>query len=407
MEVNEINIEAIIKQVLSEMNGRTTSVTPSQPTSEGRKIEKRGRVAMLTGERKIELKEFDVPEINDDEILVKVEGCGICGTDAHEYKGDPFGYIPLVLGHEGTGEIVKIGRNVKKDSAAKPVAIGDKVVTCIMPCGECDTCLNHPERTNLCPDTKIYGLISDDSYHFNGWFSDYLILRKGSTFFNVSDMNLDLRLLIEPAAVVVHAVERAKTTGLLKFNSKVLVQGCGPIGLMLLSVVRTMGIENIIAVDGDKNRLEMAKALGANQTINIRDYANLDETIKAIKGVTVGLGADFAFQCTGSPQAASNIWKFVKTGGGLCEVGFFVNNGDCTINPHFDICSKEITVVGSWVYTPQDYSTTFDFLKRAQGIGLPIQKLITHRFPLDKMNEAMDVNIKLEGIKVVYVNDRF
>ncbi|MBM6858906.1 alcohol dehydrogenase catalytic domain-containing protein [Clostridium saudiense] len=397
MEINNINIEAIVKSVLQEM---TTGVEATKAV----KNANTAKVGMMTAKEKIEIKEFNIPEIGDDEMLVKVEGCGICGTDVHEYKNDPFGLIPVVLGHEGTGEIIKMGKNIKRDSAGKSLKVGDKIVTCIIPCGECPTCLQHPERTNLCENQGIYGLMTDDNIHLNGWFGDYIVIRKNSTVFNVSDMDLHSRILIEPAAVVVHAVERAKATGLLKFNSKVLVQGCGPIGLLLLSVLRTMGIENILALDGNEKRLEMAKRLGATATINVMKSSSFDETIGKVKDLTDGLGADFAFQCTGSPKAHAGIWKFVRRGGGLCEVGFFVNNGDATINPHFDLCNKEITAVGSWVYTPQDYLTTFDFLKRANGIGLPIKELITHEFPLEELQEALETNIRQEGIKIAIIN---
>ena len=397
MEINNINIEAIVKSVLQEM---TTGVEAPKAV----KNANTSKVGMMTAKGKIEIKEFNIPEIGDDEMLVKVEGCGICGTDVHEYKNDPFGLIPVVLGHEGTGEIIKMGKNIKRDSAGKSLKVGDKIVTCIIPCGECPTCLQHPERTNLCENQGIYGLMTDDNIHLNGWFGDYIVIRKNSTVFNVSDMDLHSRILIEPAAVVVHAVERAKATGLLKFNSKVLVQGCGPIGLLLLSVLRTMGIENILALDGNEKRLEMAKRLGATATINVMKSSSFDETIGKVKDLTDGLGADFAFQCTGSPKAHAGIWKFVRRGGGLCEVGFFVNNGDATINPHFDLCNKEITAVGSWVYTPQDYLTTFDFLKRANGIGLPIKELITHEFPLEELQEALETNIRQEGIKIAIIN---
>ena len=363
----------------------------------------KGRVAMLTDVRKIEVQEFALPPLDDDEILLKVEGCGVCGTDAHEYKGDPFGLCPVVLGHEGTGEIIALGKNVTSDFVGKPVALGDKLVTCIIPCGECSVCKTLPARTNLCDNMGIYGLISDDQYHFNGYFGDYLIVRKGSTFFNVSDLDLDSRLLVEPFSVAIHAVQRAKTTGLLSFNTTVLIQGCGPIGLSVLSVIRAMGVEKIIAVDGSAKRLAIAKELGASQLINFNDYKTADEEIAAVKAVSDGLGAEFAFQCTGVPAAAALMWRLVRRGGGVCEVGFFVNNGDCTINPHLDLCNKEVTAVGSWVYTPQDYPITFDFLKRANGIGLPIKKLITHRFSLDKMNEAMETNIRMDGIKVCFV----
>lgn len=217
-------------------------------------------------------------------------------------------------------------------------------------------------------------------------------------------MTLEQRLLIEPSAVAIHAVERAKTTNLLSFDSKVLVQGCGPIGLCTIAVLRTMGIQNIIAVDGDAQRLGFAQELGADTTINFKDFTSFDSQLGHIIEITNG-GVDFAFQCTGVPSAASNIFKFIRRGGGLCEVGFFVDNGDATINPHWDFCQKEITLVGSWVYTFKDYVTTLDYIKRATAIGLPIEKLITHRFGLDELNEAMGVNMRLEGIKVAYINE--
>ena len=235
-------------------------------------------------------------------------------------------------------------------------------------------------------------------------FSDYILIREGSTVFNVSDLDLKSRILIEPCAVLIHAVERAKTTGILRFNSRVVVQGCGPIGLICIAVLRTMGIENIVAVDGEQKRLDFAKEMGAEKSVNFKDHKGIEALTKAVEEAFGGYPADFAFQCTGSPVAHSNIYKFIRNGGGLCELGFFINGGDATINPHFDICSKEITTVGSWVYTLRDYATTFDFLKRAKGIGLPVDKLITHEFPLDKINEAHVTNLKMEGLKIAIIN---
>lgn len=404
MDYNQNNIEEIVKQVLAGMKGDTPAAQPVKAApAENGSIPKTARVAMLTGIEKFELKAFPIPEVGDDDILVKVEGCGVCGTDAHEYKRDPFGLIPVVLGHEGTGEIVKIGKNVTHDSAGKSLKVGDKVVTCMIFKDNPDVTMFDLNKQNV-GGADVYGLLPEDDVHFNGWFSDYIFIRKGSTVFNVSDLDLDSRILIEPCAVLVHAVERAKTTGILRFNSRVVVQGCGPIGLICIAVLRTMGVEHITAVDGNEKRLAYALKMGADKTVNFTEHKGIEALAGAVEQSFDGHLADFAFQCTGSPVAHANIYKFIRNGGGLCELGFFINGGDATINPHFDICSKEITTVGSWVYTLRDYATTFDFLKRANAIGLPMKDLITHKFPLEQINDAFVTNVKMEGLKIAVVN---
>ncbi len=403
-----MNIEEIVKQVLAEMKGAPAAQeTPAAPKAASGEIPKTARVAMLTALKHYDIKEFPIPEVGDDDILVKVEGCGICGTDAHEFKKDPFGLIPVALGHEGTGEIVKMGKNVKTDTAGKPVKVGDKVVTCMIFKDDPEITMYDLNKKNV-GGADVYGLLPDDDVHLNGWFSDYILIRGGSfgsTFFNVSDLDLDSRILIEPCAVLIHAVERAKSTGILRFNSRVVVQGCGPIGLICIAILKTMGVQNICAVDGEQKRLDFAKKMGAGMTVNFKDYKGIEALAGAVKDAFGGHLADFAFQCTGSPVAHANIYKFIRNGGGLCELGFFINGGDATINPHFDICSKEITIVGSWVYTLRDYATTFDFLKSAKQIGLPMSELITHRFPLDQINEAHETNLAMAGLKIAIINE--
>ena len=404
MEMNSANVEEVVKQVLENMlKSPVAAPAASAPAPESQAIPKTARVAMLTSLEHYDIKEFPIPEVGDGDILVKVEGCGVCGTDAHEFKRDPFGLIPVALGHEGTGEIVKMGKNVKVDSAGKPLKVGDKVVTCMIFKDDPEIEMFDLNKKNI-GGADVYGLLPDDDIHLNGWFSDYILIREGSSVFNVSDLDLDSRILIEPCAVLVHAVERAKTTGILRFNSRVVVQGCGPIGLICIAVLRTMGIENIVAVDGNEQRLAFAKEMGAEKSVNFMNHKGIDALADAVKEAFGGHAADFAFQCTGSPVAHANIYKFIRNGGGLCELGFFINGGDATINPHFDLCSKEITLVGSWVYTLRDYATTFDFLKRAKGIGLPMEKLITHKFPLEEINEAHITNLEQKGLKIAIVN---
>ena len=275
----EMNIEAIVKQVLAEMQGTAASApAPAAPAASSGEIPKTAHVAVLTSLEHFEVKEYPMPEVGDDDILVKVEGCGVCGTDAHEFRKDPFGLIPVALGHEGTGEIVKMGKNVKVDTAGKPVKLGDKIVTCMIFKDDPEITMFDLNKKNV-GGADVYGLLPDDDVHLNGWFSDYILIRGGSfgsTFFNVSDLDLDSRILIEPCAVLVHAVERAKTTGILRFNSRVVVQGCGPIGLICIAVLRTMGIANICAVDGEAKRLDFAKEMGATCTVNFKDYKGIE-----------------------------------------------------------------------------------------------------------------------------------
>ncbi len=405
MDMNQNEIEAIVRQVLNNLSGSPEGGVPrTGGAASAGPVPATAHVAMLTSTEHFDIKEFPIPQVGDDDILVRVEGCGICGTDAHEFKRDPFGLIPVALGHEGTGEIVKMGKNVKADSAGKPVRIGDKVVTCMIFKDDPDITMFDLNKQNV-GGADVYGLLPDDDIHLNGWFSDYILIRGGSTFFNVSDLDLDSRMLIEPCAVLVHAVERAKSTGILRFNSRVVVQGCGPIGLICIAVLKTMGIVNILAVDGNANRLAFAGRLGASGSVNFQDYKGVEDMAKGIADKFGGHLADFAFQCTGSPAGHSNIYKFIRNGGGLCELGFFINGGDATINPHFDICAKELTEVGSWVYTLRDYATTFDFLRSANSIGLPIRELITDRYPLSQINEGFKKNLAMTGLKIAVMPD--
>jgi L-iditol 2-dehydrogenase len=361
---------------------------------------KKSRVAMLTGIRHFEIKEYPIPEINDDEMLVKVEGCGICGTDVHEYKNDPFKCLPIVLGHEGTGEIVEMGKNIKTDTTGKPLNVGDKIVTSIIPCGECEPCKTMPNRTELCEGMGCYGLTPDDDIHLNGWFADYLLIRKGSTFFKVNELDLNTRVYLEPISVGVQAIERAKTTGLINFNTTVLVQGAGPIGLAILLVLKTMGVNNVIIVDGNDSRLEFAKRVGANETINFKNYSTSEELVSKVMELTNNRGAGFVFQTTGNATGFSNALKFVMRGGGMCEVGYFVELGEAKINPYQDICQKEIALVGSYAYPPQIYPISIACAKRAIEIGIPVSEFVTDWYPLEKIDEAFQKNISMTGIKI-------
>jgi L-iditol 2-dehydrogenase len=393
-------IEKIVEEVLLEQGVVASTGDTGNPRT--------AVAAVLTAKETLALKRFPLRSIGPQEILVRVEACGVCGTDIHCYNNDPFALTPLVLGHEGTGEVVQVGAEVRMDSVGKPVRVGDKIVTSILTTSDaCMIAKYNPLKANLCDDLKIYGLLPDtETDHFNGYFGEYLIIRPDSSFFVVNEMSEDLRVLIEPAAVVCHALERAKTCGVnLNFRTRVVVQGVGPIGLMMIAVLRTNGINNIIAIDGNPDRLRIAQTMGADHLLNYKDYQNSDDLAAAVAQLTKGLGAHFGFQVTGVPEAFANLFKYIRRGGGICEVGHFVDAGSCSINPHADICAKEITVTGSWAYNSFEYPNAYHFLQRAEKIGIPVSSLITHRFPLDRIQEAFATSLRQEGVKIVVQNN--
>ena len=361
------------------------------------------RAAVLTGPQTLEIREFPIPSLLPGEILIEVEACGICGTDVHEFKRDPFGLIPVILGHEGTGKIVAFGEGTFRDFTGQTLRLGDNIVTSILVPEDCSYTRLNPARSNLSDGLGVYGLFPDsETHHLNGYFATHLVIRPGSSVFQVNGMSLWQRILIEPFAVTYHALERAKTTGLLNFGSVVAVQGCGPIGQMMIATLHTFGINRIIAIDGMESRLEMARRMGAGETVNVSGKSPT-ECVAAVTSLNEGQCIDFLFQCTGVPAAAALAWKYVRRGGGLCEVGFFMDNGECSINPHEDLCKKEITAVGSWVYTAEEYPPAIAMVKQAAKIGLPIDELVTSSYPLERINEAMLDNIAMKGVKLAIV----
>ena len=403
MSINPEVISRIVSEMMPGPSVAPAAAAEATPRPDG--VPNRARAAVLVKPRQFEIQTLPLREIGPDEILVKVEACGVCGTDVHCYKSDPFALTPNVLGHEGTGEVVQVGANVKMDSVGKAVKPGDKIVTSLLETSpNCLVAKYNPAKANLSEELKVYGLLPDEpGNHFNGYFAEYLIIRARSSFFVVNDMSVELRCLIEPAAVVCHALERAKgCSGIpLNFRSRVVVQGCGPIGLLMIAVLRAHGVNNIIALDGNPSRLQIARRLGADELINYKEYSGLDEIAARVQGLTKGLGAHWGFQVTGVPLAHANLFKLIRRGGGICEVGHFVDGGECAINPHRDICSKEITLVGSWVYNSFEYPNAYHFLQRAERIGLPVSSLVTHKFPLDQIDEAIQVNLRQEGVKVL------
>ena len=164
------------------------------------------------------------------------------------------------------------------------------------------------------------------------------------------------------------------------------------------------GCSNICAVDGNEKRLEFAKRMGADTTVNFMNFKGIEALAEAVKEAQGGHLADFAFQCTGNPHAHANISTNLSATAAV--FASLVSSSTVEMLPSTRTSTsapKRSTLVGSWVYNLRDYATTFDFLKRANAIGLPMSELITHKFPLEEINEALKTNLAMTGLKIAIV----
>lgn len=263
------------------------------------------REALLVEQGKLEVFPCAMPEVQEDEVLVKMEYCGVCGSDVHYFRFGGIGRrkvtYPYVLGHECTGEVMQIGPKVTN------VAVGDKVV--LEPglgCGRCEYCMTG--RYNLCEDMKFMA-----TPPYPGAFKRYLAYPARGCFKLPDRVSTLEGAMIEPLAVGMHAARRGEVD-----NSKVvLITGTGCIGLMTLLACKAMNAQRIIVTDVFQNRLDKALSLGADEAINVAET----DMIERLKELTGGKGADIVFETAGRAQTAAQNVFAVRRGGVIVQVG--------------------------------------------------------------------------------------
>lgn len=263
------------------------------------------REALLLEPGKIQVFPCEMPVIQDDEVLVKMEYCGVCGSDVHYFRFGGIGRrkvtFPYVLGHECTGEVLEIGSKVTN------VTVGDKVV--MEPglgCGHCEYCMTG--RYNLCEDMKFMA-----TPPYNGAFKKYMAYPARGCFKLPESVSALEGAMIEPLAVGMHAARRGEVD-----NSKVvLITGMGCIGLMTLLSCKAMNAQKIIVTDIFQNRLDKALELGADYAINVAETDMLEK----LKELTDGKGADIVFETAGRAQTAAQNVFAVRRGGVIVQVG--------------------------------------------------------------------------------------
>lgn len=339
------------------------------------------KVAVMNGIGKMGLVERPIPVPKDDEVLVKLEYVGICGSDLHYYENGRIGdYIvepPFVLGHEPGGVVVEVGKNVKN------LQVGDRVA--LEPgktCGQCEFCKTG--RYNLCPDVVFFATPPVD-----GVFQEYVAHEAGLCFKLPDNVSTLEGALIEPLAVGFHAAKQ----GGAKFGQTAVVTGSGCIGLVSMMALKALGVTDVYVIDIMPKRLEKAMDLGATGTFNGKETDVVEEIMKA----TNGKGCDLVIETSGTEICATQGLEMLKKDGTLVQVGYSAS-GNMKL-PTSLICDKELTIKSVFRYR-HIYPLA---IKAVEEGKVNLKGIVTNIFELDDIQNAMDssVNNKADIVKAV------
>jgi D-arabinose 1-dehydrogenase-like Zn-dependent alcohol dehydrogenase len=326
----------------------------------------------------LELMEVDKPEIEkDDDVIIKVLACGLCHTDLGyiDYGVPTFKKPPLILGHEPVGIVDEVGskvNNVKK---------GDWVLVGPITCGDCFFC--RTGRENICDSFSMIG------NNLDGAFAQYVKVPARCLIPLPKELHKRESCIISDAVLSpYHAVkERAK----VKLGDWVVIFGCGGVGINCVQWANLAG-GIVIAVDILENKLNLAKELGAFEVINAKKTENV---AKEVKKITNGAGADIAIECVGNPDVLTEAFNSVRPGGRVCVVGYSFKSPPLNAAR---LMYKEIEILGSIAGLVPDYYRVIELIKRGK---FHIEKLISARYPLEKINDAFDELRKGEAIRII------
>lgn len=320
----------------------------------------------------MEIRPAEVPVPRENEVLIKVEYVGICGSDVHGFESGPF--IPpkdpnqeIGLGHECAGTIVSVGKSVTK------FKVGDRV--CIepgVPCGKCRFCLEG--KYNICPDVDFMAT----QPNYKGALTNYLCHPESFTYHLPDNMSTMEGALVEPAAVGMHAAMLAN----VKPGNKVVILGSGCIGLMTLQSLKVMGVTDVVVIDILEKRLEMAKELGAMEVIN----AKKEDVVSRCKELLGELGADVVFETAGSKITAEQALQLVVRGGKIMIVGTI--SGDTPVN--FLKINREVSIQTVFRYANR-YPVTISSIASGK---FDVKSMVTHIFEYKDVQKAFEDSIK-------------
>jgi len=323
------------------------------------------------------LEDVPMPKMGINDVLIRVDRTGICGTDLHIYHWDAWASktvpVPLVIGHEFVGEIVEVGSNVNDFFPGEIVSGEGHVV-----CGRCRNCL--AGRRHLCRDTKGIGV------NRQGAFAEYIALPMSNVWHHRPGVDLDVASIFDPFGNAVHTALSFPILG-----EDVLITGAGPIGVMAAAVARHAGARFVVVTDVNEYRLDLARKMGATHAINVRERT-LEDVQKEL-GIQEGF--DVGLEMSGSPAALHDMIDNMCHGGKIAILGIPSGPIDVDWNK---VIFNMLTLKG--IYGREMYETWYMMTVMLQG-GLDISPVITHRFPYTDFQKGFEVMETGQSGKVI------
>jgi len=323
------------------------------------------------------LEDVPIPEYGINDVLIRVDRTGICGTDLHIYKWDAWAQktipVPMVVGHEFVGEIVAVGDNVHDFFPGEIVSGEGHVV-----CGRCRNCL--AGRRHLCKDTQGVGV------NRPGAFAEYLVLPMSNVWHHRPDINRDIASIFDPFGNAVHTALSFDLLG-----EDVLITGAGPIGIMAAAIARHAGARHVVITDVNPFRLELARKMGATLAVNPRSQSLTDVQ----KQLDMREGFDVGLEMSGNPQAFRDMLANMCHGGKIAMLG--IPSEPIEIDWNIVVFNM-LTIKG--IYGREMYETWYKMSVMLES-GLNIEPVITHRFHYTEFEKGFAAMKTGESGKVI------
>ena len=319
--------------------------------------------AMLLSQYKhLEVVDMPKPEVGDNDLLVEVRACGICGSDIHGWDGSSGRRIPpLVMGHEAAGVVAAVGASVAN------FKVGDRVTfDSTVSCGNCPSCRSG--RINLCQNRQVLG-VSCNEFRRHGAFAEYVVVPQNISYHLPAELSFEHAALIEAVSIAVHAANRTP----VKLGDTAVVMGSGMIGLLVIQAIRLAGAAKVIAIDLDDNKLKIAQSLGADVGINAKNV-NAAQEVAALTG---GRGADVGIEVVGATATIQSTIDCVKRGGAITLVGNLAPKIELPLQA---VVTRELSIYGSCA-SNGEYPECIEYLRRG---AIKVQPLITATAKLEE-----------------------